>query len=629
MISTRPPRVQTRALGSRRGALPVRWQDRLVRTALVTHADTAAAHADVSGEDAAIHSELVHLDDQGRPTAEREHLVGLNALVERVMGAESGQGTRWVWPSTQSLYPLLLRRGVRVERCHDVRLTDALLAGHAGHWYPVIPDSPVLPEGTGAQEEPSQGALFDVPVAAPPVAPDRRGSDVGQAEPPQMPGGMPGLDGLLTRYREQLAAAEGARATSPGFALMVSAESAAALAAAEMSFVGLPWDAARHDALLTEQLGDRPAPGGRPQVLADLAAELAEILAAPGLNPDSQPDLLRALRRAGLPVRSTRRHELARLEHPVVAPLRRYKELSRLHSANGWAWREEWVHAGRFRPEYVPSGVVSGRWSSRGGGALQIPKALRGAVVADPGWSLVLADAGQLEPRILAALCHDPGLLAATADPGGDVYSALARRATSGRREVDPADRSVMKIALLSAMYGGGSSGPGQAALQRLFPTALAFLEGAARAGEDGRLVRSVLGRTCPPPAAGWLDGLGEPQAAARARARGRFTRNFVVQASAADWANVFIAGLRLRLSRIAGPQAQRRPDLVFFLHDEVIVHTPTQMADDVVRAIRDAGEQACRLVLPEPVPVPLAARIARSYDEKAGLTGVGSPANP
>jgi DNA polymerase-1 len=255
----------------------------------------------------------------------------------------------------------------------------------------------------------------------------------------------------------------------------------------------------------------------------------------------------------------------------------------------------------------VPSGVVSGRWSSRGGGALQIPKALRGAVVADPGWALVVADAGQLEPRVLAALSHDPGMLRATADPSGDLYTALARQ-VSGTAEVSDQQRAEMKVALLSAMYGGGAGGPGMAALRRRFPAALAFLERAARTGEDGGLVRSVLGRTCPPPSDGWIAGVPDAVVAARARGRGRFTRNFVIQASAADWANAFIASLRLRL---AGLSAQPQPELVFFLHDEVIVHTPTALADDVVRAVQEAGAHACRLVLPEPVPVPLATRVA------------------
>src|SRR6267154_6759611 len=96
-----------------------------------------------------------------------------------------------------------------------------------------------------------------------------------------------------------------------------------------------------------------------------------------------------------------------------------YKELARLHGAHGWAWREAWVHGGRFRPEYVVGGVVSGRWATRGGGALQIPRLLRSAVVADPGWVLVVADAAQLEPRVLAALAGDEAL--AVAAGAGDL----------------------------------------------------------------------------------------------------------------------------------------------------------------------------------------------------------------
>ena len=87
-----------------------------------------------------------------------------------------------------------------------------------------------------------------------------------------------------------------------------------------------------------------------------------------------------------------------------------YKELARLYVAHGWSWLDSWVHNGRFRPEYVVGGVVSGRWATRGGAALQLPKLLRTAVRADPGWTFVAADAAQLEPRVLAALSQDSRL---------------------------------------------------------------------------------------------------------------------------------------------------------------------------------------------------------------------------
>src|SRR6202050_1304158 len=144
-------------------------------------------------------------------------------------------------------------------------------------------------------------------------------------------------------------------------------------------------------------------------------------------------------------------------------------------------------------------GVVSGRWASRGGGALQIPRMLRRAVVADPGWVLVVADAAQLEPRVLAALAGDRAFAAAAAT--GDLYAELAG-AFGG-------DRAKAKVALLSAMYGGAGGEAGQllAVLRQRFPAASGYVEAAARAGEEGRVVRSVLGRTCPPPPAAWGAG--------------------------------------------------------------------------------------------------------------------------
>src|SRR6185436_15745221 len=118
------------------------------------------------------------------------------------------------------------------------------------------------------------------------------------------------------------------------------------------------------------------------------------------------------------------------VDHPAVRPLLEYKELYRIWVAHGWSWLDAWVRDGRFRPEYVPGGVVSGRWGARGGGALQVPKVVRRAVVAEPGWRFVVADAGQLEPRVLAAVSGDERFAAAGA--AGDLYAALAADSFEG-----------------------------------------------------------------------------------------------------------------------------------------------------------------------------------------------------
>src|SRR4051812_22573914 len=511
------------------------------------------------------------------------------ADLAQVVALERSASPRWVLADVAASYPALLRSGLRLSRCHDLASTEALLLAAEGDAAGAAAVTAARAgAATSAAEPAPQPSLFDDDPAVPsPAVPDAAG--VGEA------------------YVGQLARLDRIRARLPGVGLLVAAESASCLAAAEMTAVGVPWDAGTHDRLLTEPLGPRPAsPTLRPPRLQALAEEAAAALDDPRVNLDSQVDLLRSLRRAGLPVTSTRRHELRRHDHPAVAPLVRYRELARLHAAHGWAWRGQGGREGRFRPEYVPGGVVSGRWATRGGGALQIPKAVRAAVVAPRGRLLVVADAGQLEPRVLAALARDPGMVAATAE--GDLYAALAREAL-GRPEA----RAEMKVALLSAMYGGGAGSPALAALRRRFPAALALLEGAAETGERGGSVRSVLGRTSPPPRPDWLSGLSDAAAAARSRAWGRFTRNFVVQASAADWAAVLLATLRQRLAAltVGGGVAE----LVFFQHDEVVVEADEPLAAAAVEAVAEAGATATRLVLGDAgVQVPLVARTVVSY---------------
>jgi DNA polymerase-1 len=375
-------------------------------------------------------------------------------------------------------------------------------------------------------------------------------------------------------------------------------------------------------------------PGLRPPRLAGLTAQISAALGGRPVNPDSPAQVIRALAADGVRISSTRAHVLREVDHPAAALLLEYKELARLHAAHGWSWLDEWVSDGRFHPEYVVGGVVSGRWATRGGGALQIPRVLRRAVVADPGWVLVVADAAQLEPRVLAALAGDEALAAAAGT--GDLYQALA--------DAFGGERGNAKIALLSAMYGGAAGQARQllAVLRNRFPLAAQYVELAARAGEEGKVVRSRLGRTCPPPSSAWRGltaepddpGADEPRAGRSVRARGRFTRNFVVQASAADWAVVFLAGLRRRLAPVSLPYAtgvvpaaasatppgaevagDRQPRLVFFQHDEVIVHCPEGLAADVVSAVAGAAAEAGRLVFgPTPVRFPVTTAVVSSY---------------
>lgn len=544
----------------------------------------------------------------GSPTGPPERAADLAA---EIAARERAQPPRWVWSAGRLHYPRLLRAGVRISQCHDLELVESLLLGHAArHGEPrslaaayarvrgvAVPDD--VPDAGPA----AQPSLFDATGAGTAAEPGT-GSAAAAAED---------IDAVVAVHRDQvrrIAAAE-----HPGrMALLAAAESAGGLIAAEMAHHGLPWRADVHDRLLTDLLGPRPGGGGRhgvglrPRRLQALADEVVAAFDGRPVNPDSPAQIVRAFRSAGVTVASARSSVLRDVDHPAVAPLLEYKELARLHAAHGWAWLDTWVRDGRFRPEYIVGGVVSGRWATRGGGALQIPKVLRRAVVADPGWVLVVADAAQLEPRVLAALAGDEAFAAAAAH--GDLYAALAD-AFGGARDK-------AKIALLSAMYGGatGDAISLLGVLRQRFPAAAGYVEAAARAGEAGRVVRSRLGRTCPPPSPTWRERVSGPSGGAVARSRGRFTRNFVVQASAADWALALLAVARRRLADLASPApAAERPHLVFFQHDELIVHTPKEHADAVVAAVRAAATEAGQLVFgPTPVVFPLEIAVVDCY---------------
>ncbi len=526
---------------------------------------------------------------------EDELVVALTELPAYVAAREV-EGPRWVWDDTARWYPPLLEAGVRVARCQDLRLCHhllrrapavdaALLAGEESeHWDRLAPSTP------------SDPALFSVDDTA-----EHLRADLEDAR--------------------QLAAV--AASTEPArLGLLLAAESSGALVAIEMTHAGVPWRVDVHERLLAELLGPRPPRGARPQRLEALVAEVREAFDAPGLNPDSRPELLAALRRAGLDVADTRASSLRSLEHPGMPALLTYKQLAHLFQTNGWAWIDRWVSGDRFRPSYQPAGSTTGRWSSNGGGALSIPVQVRPAAVADDGWTFVVADVAQLEPRVLAGMSGDRAL--ARSARGADLYQGMVEDGAV-------ASRNDAKLGLLGAMYGAttGESGRLVAGLTRRYPDAFGLVEDAARAGERGEVVRTLLGRGSPD-----LGGVGdhhpdEPQPDAETQARlrrsyGRFTRNFIVQGTGAEWALCWIADLRNRLWRLheTGPLVAR-PHLAFFLHDEVVVHTPVALAEAVAEAATEAAATAANLLFRDlTIDFPLNISIVRSYAE-AGKPGV------
>jgi DNA polymerase-1 len=612
-----------------------------------------AGAADTVGRDRENEHVQVIIGEAGRESfalidpergAEPFAVVAAHELAEVVRELEATSRPRWVWAETRRRYPALLAAGVRVERCHDLRLCGAILdhstfteqpraTGRYSRpaWLPAGPAE--AGQGASATGTAPRPALFDFDDfdGADGGSLEHRGSDDATETTDAAGRPAPTADALARELdRQQAMVAESSDPAA--LRLLLAAESAGGLIGAEMQAAGLPWDRAVHESVLEAELGPRPAPGWKPARMEELAGRVRDELGAASVNLDSQVDLLRALRAAGIQVSSTARWELREHEHPAIEPLIAYKKLARLLSANGWSWLDEWVVDGRFRPEYVPGGTATGRWATSGGGALQLPKNVRSAVVADPGWTLVVADAAQLEPRVLAAMAHDEAM--ASASRGRDLYAGLVETGVV-------ATRDEAKVAILGAMYGAttGDSGRLVPRLERAFPGAMALVDRAAEVGERGGSVTTLLGRSSPPPPIEWRAvqaRASEPEATAaderraRSSARdwGRFTRNFVVQGSAAEWSLCWMAALRGRLDAIArradgdipdagrsGPVFRQAPHLVYYLHDEIIVHAPESVADEVADAVRASARDAGRLLFGGfPVEFPLDLAVIESY---------------
>ena len=320
----------------------------------------------------------------------------------------------------------------------------------------------------------------------------------------------------------------------------------------------LPWRADMHDDAADRAA--RPAPGAAGHARRAgwrWPADRRRPSAGP-VNPDSPAEVLRASPATGCAVPSTRAWVLRRVEHPAAPLLLEYKELARLHTAHGWAWLDP---VGAQRP--VPSGVRGRAAWCPGGGPPAAAARCRSPRCCGGRWSPIRAgNSSSPTPRSWSRGCSPrspatPGWPRPAADERPVQALAAGRSAATG-----PGPRS--RCCRRDVRATGGEAGRLLAALRRRFPVAVGYVEAAARDGEAGGLVRSRLGRTCPPPSAAWRELTDGPATSGEARrppgpAAGSPATSWC-RRRAADWALVLLAALRPQLSR---RRAGRRPGLL------------------------------------------------------------------
>ena len=277
---------------------------------------------------------------------------------------------------------------------------------------------------------------------------------------------------------------------------------------------------------------------------------------------------------------STDRTVLAKLRplHPIIAVIERWRELTKLLSTYLRALPEAAAGDGRIHTTFSQHTAATGRLSCTNPNLQAIPvrtelgREVRAAFVAPPGRQLISVDYSQVELRILAHLCREPGLVDAFRR-GEDVHRATAAEVLGkAPDDVTKDERDRAKAVNFGIIYGISAFGLAEQleigrdeAQQYIdtylgrYPQVRAFIEATIAETEERGYALTLLGRQRPIP---------ELRASNRqVRQLGeRLAVNSLIQGSAADIIKVAMIACDRRLR-----DERRDAALVLQVHDELV----------------------------------------------------------
>jgi DNA polymerase I-like protein with 3'-5' exonuclease and polymerase domains/5'-3' exonuclease len=320
--------------------------------------------------------------------------------------------------------------------------------------------------------------------------------------------------------------------------------------------------------------------------------------------------------------------EKLRGRHEIIDTLLAYREVEKLRSTYGVALLSEVAPDGRIHASFNQTVARTGRLSSDQPNLHNIPvrsalgRRFRQAFVPGAGAELLVADYDQIELRVIAHLAQDPGLVEAFR-AGVDIHAATASRvfgvATS---DVTTAQRSKAKMISYGLAYGMEAYGLSQRLsvpveeaadiLGQYFAAFTNVKEYMSRTVGEARLhgyTETLFGRRR------YLPELDSPNFRVRQAAE-RQAMNAGIQGLAADIFKVALVRLDAELTA-RGLDSK----VVLQVHDEILVESVREEADEVSALTLEVMQSACKLA------VPLAVHVARgaSWAEAKGVGGSGS----
>jgi DNA polymerase-1 len=291
-------------------------------------------------------------------------------------------------------------------------------------------------------------------------------------------------------------------------------------------------------------------------------------------------------------------------EHPIVAKVESWRELSKLKSTYfdalpGLISPE----TNRLHTTFNQTATTTGRLSSTNPNLQNIPirtelgRKIRSCFVAESGARLISADYSQVELRILAHVAGEQVLMEIF-ERGEDVHAATAAEVLKlSPEKIGPGERSKAKAVNFGIVYGLSAHGLSEQLdisheeaseyIERYlgrFPAVQKFIERTiARATDDG-YVETLFGRRRQIPE------LRSRQWQTRSQGE-RLAVNTIIQGTAADIIKVAMIACH-RTLRDAG----LRTRLVLTIHDELLFEGPREEIDEASEIVRHEMESAYEL---------------------------------
>ncbi|MCU1456675.1 MAG: polymerase [Actinomycetia bacterium] len=297
--------------------------------------------------------------------------------------------------------------------------------------------------------------------------------------------------------------------------------------------------------------------------------------------------------------------------HPILEDLLRYREVEKLRNTYAEALPPLIGPDGRIHATFKQTDTTTGRISSENPNLQNIPvrtadgREMRRAFVADDGWNLLTADYSQIELRVLAHLCHDPGLVDAFARDA-DVHTITAAKVFRvAEHEVDAAQRRFAKVVNYGLAYGMEAYGLSQRAdiaveeaRQILdnyfegFPNVRAFMVDTVNEAKRRGYTTTIFGRRRQ------IAELSSDNFRIRQMGE-RMAQNAPVQGSAADIFKLAMVDLDRALLRDG-----LRSRVLMTVHDELVLEVPIEEQAAAETLVRDVMESVTELEVPLKVDI-------------------------